>query len=141
MSEMMGDAMRYLKRKIDFYLEKWKKDSHRKPLVVKGPRQIGKTESVRRFAAEHYTNVVEINFVEEPKYKQIIVDGYKTADLIRNISRIDPTKRFVDGDTLLFFDELQEFPEIATALKFFEQDGRYDVICSGSLLGIHYGRI
>lgn len=141
MSEMMGDAMRYLKRKIDFYLEEWKKDSHRKPLVVKGPRQIGKTESVRRFAAEHYTNVVEINFVEEPKYKQIIVDGYKTADLIRNISRIDPTKRFVDGDTLLFFDELQEFPEIATALKFFEQDGRYDVICSGSLLGIHYGRI
>lgn len=133
--------MRYLKRKIDLYLEEWKKDSQRKPLVVKGPRQIGKTESVRRFAAEHYTNVIEINFVEEPKYKQIIADGYKTADLIRNISRIDPTKRFVDGDTLLFFDELQEFPEIATALKFFEQDGRYDVICSGSLLGIHYGRI
>lgn len=141
MPEMMGDTMRYLKRKIDLYLEEWKKDSHRKPLVVKGPRQIGKTESVRRFAAEHYTNIVEINFVEEPKYKQIIADGYKTADLIRNISRIDPTKRFVEGDTLLFFDELQEFPEIATALKFFEQDGRYDVICSGSLLGIHYGRI
>lgn len=141
MPEMMGDTMRYLRRKIDLYLEEWKKDSHRKPLVVKGPRQIGKTESVRRFAAEHYTNIVEINFVEEPKYKQIIADGYKTADLIRNISRIDPTKRFVEGDTLLFFDELQEFPEIATALKFFEQDGRYDVICSGSLLGIHYGRI
>ena len=54
---------------------------------------------------------------------------------------MDPSKKFVDGKTLLFFDELQEFPEIATALKFFCQDGRYDVICSGSLLGINYGRI
>ncbi len=133
--------MGYLKRKIDLFLEEWKQDSQRKPLVVKGPRQIGKTESVRNFGKKHYKNVVEINFVEEPKYKQIVADGYKTADLIKNISRIDPEKRFVEGETLVFFDELQEFPEIATALKFFEQDGRFDVICSGSLLGIHYGRI
>lgn len=133
--------MGYLKRKIDIFLEEWRQDTHRKPLVIKGPRQIGKTESVRKFGAEHYNNVIEINFVEEPKYKQIIADGYKTSDLIRNISRIDPAKRFTEGETLLFFDELQEFPEIATALKFFEQDGRFDVICSGSLLGIHYGRI
>lgn len=141
MLEMLGDAMRYLKRKIDIYLEEWKKDCHRKPLVVKGPRQIGKTESIRKFAAENYRNVIEINFVEEPKYRRIVADGYKPSDLIRNISRIDPNKRFVEGETLIFFDELQEFPEIATALKFFEQDGRFDVICSGSLLGIHYGRI
>lgn len=133
--------MKYLKRKIDLYLEKWRQDEGRKPLIVKGPRQIGKTESIRTFGAKYYENVVEINFVEEPKYRQIIADGYKTADLIRNISRIDPAKRFVEGKTLLFFDELQAFPEIATALKFFEQDGRFDVICSGSLLGIHYGRI
>ncbi len=133
--------MKYLKRKIDLYLEEWWRDEARKPLIVKGPRQIGKTESIRNFGAKYYENVIEINFVEEPKYKQIIADGYKTADLIRNISRIDPTKRFAEGNTLLFFDELQEFPEIATALKFFEQDGRFDVICSGSLLGIHYGRI
>lgn len=141
MQKMMGDVMGYLKRKIDLFLEEWKQDSQRKPLVVKGPRQIGKTESVRNFGKKHYKNVVEINFVEEPKYKQIVADGYKTADLIKNISRIDPEKRFVEGETLVFFDELQEFPEIATALKFFEQDGRFDVICSGSLLGIHYGRI
>lgn len=133
--------MRYLKRKIDWYLEEWRQDEHRKPLIVKGSRQIGKTESIRNFGEKHYENVIEINFVEEPKYKQIIADGYKTADLIRNISRIDPAKQFVEGKTLLFFDELQEFPEIATALKFFEQDDRFDVICSGSLLGIHYGRI
>ena len=133
--------MRYLKRKIDIFLEEWKQDIHRKPLIVKGPRQIGKTESIRNFGTKHYAYVVEINFVEEPKYKQIIEDGYRTADLIRNISRMDPSKRFVEGETLIFFDELQEFPEIATALKFFEQDGRFDVICSGSLLGIHYSRI
>lgn len=133
--------MKYLKRKIDEYLEGWRQDEGRKPLIVKGPRQIGKTESIRNFGAKHYENVIEINFVEEPKYRQIIADGYKTVDLIRNISRIDPGKQFVEGKTLLFFDELQAFPEIATALKFFEQDGRFDVICSGSLLGIHYGRI
>jgi len=133
--------MKYLKRKIDLFLEEWRRDEARKPLIVKGSRQIGKTESIRNFGAKHYENVIEINFVEEPKYKQIISEGYKTADLIRYISRIDPTKRFVEGKTLLFFDELQEFPEIATALKFFGQDGRFDVICSGSLLGIHYGRI
>ena len=137
----MGDGMGYLKRKIDSFLEDWKQDIYRKPLIVKGPRQIGKTESIRNFGSKHYAYVVEINFVEEPKYKQIIADGYRTADLIRNISRIDPSKRFVEGETLIFFDELQEFPEIATALKFFEQDGRFDVICSGSLLGIHYSRI
>ncbi|MBD5491175.1 MAG: ATP-binding protein [Lachnospiraceae bacterium] len=133
--------MRYLKRKIDIFLEEWKQDIHRKPLIVKGPRQIGKTESIRNFGTKYYAYVVEINFVEEPKYKQIIEDGYRTADLIRNISRMDPSKRFVEGETLIFFDELQEFPEIATALKFFGQDGRFDIICSGSLLGIHYSRI
>ncbi len=133
--------MIYLKRKIDMFLTEWKGDPQRKPLVIKGPRQVGKTESVRRFGKLHYKSVVEINFVEEPKYKMITADGYKPADLIRNISRIDPSKRFEEGTTLLFFDELQEFPEITTALKFFVQDGQFDVICSGSMFGIHYGRI
>ncbi len=133
--------MIYLKRKIDTFLTEWKDDPQRKPLVIRGPRQVGKTESVRRFGKQHYKSVVEINFVEEPKYRRITADGYKPADLIRNISRIDPSKRFEGGATLLFFDELQEFPEIATALKFFAQEGQFDVICSGSMMGIHYGRI
>ncbi len=133
--------MIYLKRKIDDFLKAWKDEQDRKPLIIKGPRQVGKTESIRRFGAAYYENVVEINFVEEPKYKLITADGYKTADVIKNISRMDPAKRFTEGKTLIFFDELQEFPEIATALKFFYQDGRYDVICSGSMLGIHYSRI
>lgn len=134
-------AMIYLKRKIDTFLTEWKDDPQRKPLVIRGPRQVGKTESVRRFGKQHYKSVVEINFVEEPKYRRITADGYKPADLIRNISRIDPSKRFEGGATLLFFDELQEFPEIATALKFFAQEGQFDVICNGSMMGIHYGRI
>ena len=131
----------YLKRKIDCFLDQWKADPDRKPLIVKGPRQIGKTESIRTFAQKHYQHVIEVNFVEEPKYKMITVDGYKTDDIIKNISRIDPTKQFEPSKTLLFFDELQEYPEITTSLKFFAQDGRYDVICSGSMLGINYQRI
>jgi hypothetical protein len=90
---------------------------------------------------ENYEQVVEINFVEEPKYKMITADGYKAADIIKNISRIDPSKKFVEGKTLIFFDELQEFPDISTSLKFFNLDGRFDVICSGSMLGISYNRI
>lgn len=133
--------MVYLRRKIDTFLEEWKENPDRKPLIIKGPRQVGKTESVRRYAKQYYASIVEINFVEEPKYKKILADGYKAEDILKNISRIDPSKRFPAGETLVFFDELQEFPEIATALKFFYMDGRFDVICSGSLLGIQYRRI
>ena len=133
--------MRYLKRKIDACLESWKADPDRKPLVVKGPRQVGKTESITRFGNRNYGSVIYINFVEEPKYKQITADGYRADDIVKNISRMDPSKRFPAGQTLIFFDELQEFPDIATALKFFKTDGRFDVICSGSMLGINYRKI
>ena len=131
----------YLKRKIDSYFISWKENTDRKPLIVKGPRQVGKTESIQRFAEENYESIIYINFVEEPKYKMITEDGYKVEDIIRNISRIDPSKKFIPEKTIFIFDELQEYPEIATALKFFKIDGRFDVICSGSLLGIHYKRI
>ncbi len=133
--------MMYLKRKIDQALEDWKKDPEHKPLIVKGARQVGKTESILHFARKYYPNVVYINFVEEPKYKSICDDGYRPEDIIKNISRMDPAKRFPEGKTVIVFDELQEFPEIATSLKFFSLAGRYDVICSGSLLGIQYQRI
>ena len=133
--------MTYLKRKVDAYLGEWAHAPSRKPLIVRGPRQVGKTASIRQFAAQHYASVVEINFVEQPQYKSIIVDGYGVDAIIRNISLIDPRARFDAGNTLIFFDELQEFPEIATALKFFCIDGRFDVICSGSMLGVHYKRI
>ena len=131
----------YLSRKIDTFLAAWKKDPAKNPLVVKGPRQVGKTESIRRFARANYDSTVEINFVENAKYKSIVEDGYSADDIVRNISLIDPSHRFIEGKTLLFFDELQEFPEIATALKFLKQDGRFDVICSGFMLGLNYKRI
>lgn len=131
----------YLERKIDDFLEKWHADSNRKPLIIKGARQIGKTESIRHFADRNYDHFVEINFVDQPQYKQITVDGYNPQNIIKNISLIDMSKEFIPGKTLIFFDELQEFPEIAASLKFFKQDGRFDVICSGSLLGIQYHRI
>ncbi len=133
--------MIYLTRKIDAFLEEWKANPNRKPLIVKGSRQIGKTESICRFGEQSYENVININFVEEPKYKMITTDGYKAADIIKNISLIDPSKHFVSGKTLIIFDEIQEFPDIATSLKFFKLDGRFDVICSGSMLGINYKKI
>lgn len=133
--------MLYLKRKIDIFLQQWRKEKDKLPLIVKGPRQVGKTESIVRFGNNNYKSVININFVEEPKYKVIIEDGYNADSIVKNISRIDPSKRFIENETLIFFDELQAFPEIATSLKFFAIDGKYDVICSGSLLGINYKRI
>lgn len=133
--------MTYLKRKIDSYLEEWVNNKERKPLIIKGARQVGKTESILRFAHQHYDNVIEINFIESPKYKHILEDGYAAEQIVKNITRINPDISFIPGKTLLFFDEIQAFPDIATSLKFFSLDGRYDVICSGSLLGINYKQI
>ena len=134
--------MEYLRRKADEELERWHENPNRLPLLIKGARQVGKTETVRRFARRHYDSLVEINFVEAPKFKKIVSDGYGANEIVSAITRIDSMKSFKDNRrTLLFFDEIQEFPDIATSLKFFAQDGRYDVICSGSLLGIHYKHI
>lgn len=131
----------YLKRKVDAFLRDWKADPNRKPLIIKGSRQIGKTESITQFAAQNYESVIEINFVRDEKYKGILSDGYEATSIIKNISLIDPSKKFIPGKTLIFFDEITEFPEIATSLKFFCIDKRFDVICSGSMLGVNYQRI
>ena len=131
----------YLRRKIDGFLSEWKTAPDRKPLIIKGSRQVGKTESVLHFAADHYESIIEINFVRDEKYKGIISDGYEASSIIKNISLLDPSKRFIPGKTLIFFDEITEFPEIATSLKFFAIDGRFDVICSGSMLGVNYRKI
>ncbi|MBR2809829.1 MAG: ATP-binding protein [Solobacterium sp.] len=133
--------MVYLKRKIDRFLQAWKENPDRKPLIVNGCRQVGKTESINHFAHANYESVIEINFIRDEKYKGIISDGYETSDIIKNISLIDPSKRFIPGKTLIFFDEITDFPEISTSLKFFCLDRRFDVICSGSMLGINYRRI
>ncbi len=132
----------YLKRKIDDFLIKWKNDDNKKPLIVKGCRQVGKTKSIRHFAKmAGYESFIEINFVKEEKYKSIITNGYDAANIIKNISFLDPSKKFIANKTLIFFDEITEFPEIATSLKFFKEDGRFDIICSGSMLGVNYKKI
>lgn len=133
--------MAYLRRKIDIFLEDWKKRADAHPLIVKGARQIGKTESIMQFAKNNYKNVVYINFVENPRYKKITQDGYSVADIVKGISLVNPLFKFQAHKTIIIFDEMQEFPEIATALKFFSLDARFDVICTGSLLGINYQRI
>ena len=130
-----------LKRKIDKYLEEWKASVDKKPLIVKGARQVGKTASIRYFGEKYYNNIVEINFALQPKYKQIFADGYEVDSIIKNITLLNPTLVFVPHETLLFFDELQEYPDCATSLKSFKKDGRYDVICSGSLMGLYYQQI
>lgn len=133
--------MSYLVRKADTFLLEWKNSSERKPLIIKGARQVGKTETIREFAKKNYKNIVEINFITEPSYKAIIGEGFSADSIVKLISRIDPTKHFKEHETLIFFDEIQDFPEIATSLKFFKENGKYDVICSGSLLGVQYHRI
>ena len=131
----------YIKRKIDEYLEKWKSNTDRLPLIIKGARQTGKTESILHFAKKTYKNVIYINFVFEQKYKTIANDGYDVQSVIQNISLIDTSKKFIPGETIIIFDELQEYPDIATTLKAFKIDGQFDVICSGSLLDLNYSKI
>lgn len=131
----------YLKRKIDAYLCEWKTNPERKPLIIKGARQVGKTKSIETFSENNYENIVKINFASDPVYKQIVENGYSAEAIIKNISRINPEVKFIAGKTLIFFDEIQEFPDIATSLKFFSLYKKFDVICSGSLLGIHYKEI
>ena len=122
-------------------MESWKNNPERKPLIVKGARQIGKTRSIEHFAAQHYKHVVKINFVEQIKYRDIFNDGFEVDMILKNISLLNPSFEFIPHDTLFFFDELQACPNCATALKFFQLDGRFDVICSGSLMGINYQEI
>ena len=131
----------YFKRKIDEFLADWKNNHSRKPLIVKGARQIGKTESILHFAHENYENVVYINFVLDKKYTTIVNDGYDVETVVKNITLINPSTKFIPDKTLIVFDEIQEYPDIATSLKAFNLDKRYDVICSGSMLGINYRKI
>ena len=130
-----------LRRKIDAFLMAWKENPDRKPLIVKGARQIGKTRSVEWFAKQNYKHVIQINFVEQKKFRDIFNDGFEVDAILKNLSLLNPELAFIPGETIFFFDELQACPNCATSLKFFKLDGRFDVICSGSLMGINYREI
>ena len=136
-----GIFMTRLTRKADKFLLDWKADENRFPLIIKGARQIGKTEAITHFARQNYKSVVEINFVLQKQYKDIFDDGFEVDTILKNISLKNPDFEFPVGETLIFFDEIQDCINCATSLKSFKLDGRYDVICSGSLMGINYNEI
>ena len=133
--------MERLKRKIDDYLVEWKKNKNRLPLIIKGARQIGKTNAIRHFGNNNYTTFIEINFALQPQFKTIFEEGFEVDNIIKNITLKMPELELNEYDTLIFFDEMQDCVSTATSLKSFREDGRYDVICSGSLMGINYKEI
>ena len=130
-----------LKRKIETYLANWRMSEDRKPLVIKGIRQCGKTYIVQKFAKENYDNVVYMNFILEPDKKSAFTGNIDVDTIILNLSALIPGSRFVSDKTCIILDEIQECKEARTALKSFHIDGRFDVIATGSLLGVRgYGQ-
>ena len=130
-----------LKRKIETYLSDWKKSDNKKPLVIKGVRQCGKTYIVKTFANGNYENVVYMNFILEPDKKSAFAGNLDVETIILNLSALIPGSRFVSGKTCILLDEIQECKEARTALKSFDMDGRFDIIATGSLLGVEgYGK-
>ncbi|MBQ7941500.1 MAG: ATP-binding protein [Muribaculaceae bacterium] len=127
-----------LNRKIEKTLLEWKDLPNHNPLIIKGCRQCGKTYSVLKFAHKHYKHVIYINFFENPAYISIFNGSLKIDDLILYMSAALGSKAvFEEKHTCIILDEIQECPNARTSLKFFKQDGRFDVICTGSLLGVN----
>lgn len=124
-----------MQRKFLGFLEEWRSSSGRKPLVVKGQRQVGKTYIIREFA-KTYPHHVELNFIENPRLKDIFDDSLDTESLISRMKLFFDPSEFVPGFTLIFIDEIQECAKARTSLKWFAESGIYDVVASGSMLGI-----
>lgn len=131
-----------LKRKIEQALIDWKNTPGHSPLIIKGCRQCGKTYSVREFARKHYKHEVYLNFFKNPAYTSIFEGSLEIDNLIIMMSALlGPAATFEAGETVIILDEIQDCPEARTALKFFKEDGRFDVIGTGSLLGVRgYGK-
>lgn len=131
-----------LKRKIEQVLINWKKTPNHSPLIIKGCRQCGKTYSVRDFAKKNYKYEVYLNFYRNPSYTSIFEGSLEIDNLILMMSALlGPSAVFKPGETVIILDEIQECPEARTSLKFFREDGRFDVIGTGSLLGVKgYGK-
>ena len=124
------------KRKIESFLLDWKNTPNHKPLVIKGCRQCGKTSSVVAFAKKHYKHVIYIDFHEQEQLCALFAGSLSVDYLTMSISASVPGAQFVPNNTCLVLDEIQNCPRARSSLKFFMQDGRYDVICTGSLLGV-----
>ena len=133
------EAEKMLKRKAYARLIEWKNSSDRKCLMIKGARQVGKTWLVREFGKNEYESYIEINFIIQKQLKAIFNGDLSTENIFKRMSAAIPNISFIPGKTLIFLDEIQNCGNARTAIKFLTQDGRYDVITSGSLLGLTYG--
>ena len=130
-----------LRRKIQDTLLQWKNTPGHKPLIIKGCRQCGKTFSVRDFAKKNYKYEVYLNFLQDSSYASIFSGSLEVNHLVMMMSALLPDAVFEAGRTVIILDEIQDCPDARTALKFFHLDGRFDVICTGSLLGVRgYGK-
>ena len=130
-----------LRRRIIETLNKWKDRPNHKPLVIMGIRQCGKTYIAQKFAKENYKHVVYINFFKQDERKPAFYGSKDVDTIILNLSAQIRNTKFVPGETCIILDEIQDCPEARTSLKFFQEDGRYDIIATGSLLGVQgYGQ-
>ncbi|MDY6293220.1 MAG: ATP-binding protein [Bacteroidales bacterium] len=125
------------KRKIEDAFQAWLDDSSHKPLIVKGVRQCGKTSSVMDFARKHFKNIVYLDFREHPEYKKFFIPNLEVDSIIMRITAAMPRVEVEAGETCFIFDEIQDCPRARGSLKYFQLDGRYEVICTGSLLGVN----
>ena len=130
-----------LQRKMLQTLVDWKNSKKNECLLVKGARQIGKTFIIDKFGKENYKTYIYINFFENPDLKTIFDGSLEADEIYKKMSLLFLNVEFVPGETLIFIDEIQECPNARTALKFLAQDNKYDVITSGSLLGINYKEV
>ncbi len=127
-----------LQRKISEKLLDWKNSGTNKALIVEGARQIGKTFTINQFGKENYSSFIELNFIENPSLVNIFKGSLDADTVLTAIRLYIPDSKIIDGNTLIFLDEIQECSEAITALKFLAADKRISVICSGSALGMSY---
>ena len=130
-----------LKRKFYDKLLNWKNRNDHTCLLVKGARQIGKTFIIDLFGRENYKSYIYINFIEMPQTKDIFIGELSADEIYKRLTLVMPDVVYIKHDTLIFLDEIQECPNARTALKFLALDGRFDVVASGSLLGISYKEV
>lgn len=129
-----------LKRKLYQKLLEWKQSKNCECLLIKGARQVGKTFLVREFGRTEYEHFVELNLLKNPEYKEIFNGNLSADEIYKKLTLFVPGAKLVVGNTLIFIDEIQKCPRARTALKFLAEDNRFDIIASGSLLGLHYGK-
>ena len=130
-----------LKRKFTETLKQWKNTKKRECLLVNGARQVGKTFIVDVFGRENYQSYIYLNLFKNPEYKQIFEGELEPTEIYKRISLLVKNVKFIEGDTLIFIDEIQACSKARTALKFLAMDDKYDIIASGSLLGLHYNKL